>query len=245
MLIDYTLYNSKIVLAIQIYFSVFRCIRKMSAKNEPSSDSPEVVCTERYFEEEEEEAADEEATEELIEEKMPETDGINSQASLSSPEPLSVSPVMVESSPGANGVPLEMNLNFTATAIDGQHEWNGLVVESSVSDEFFDGTVNVETAEQCFVTPNSVPPNGAHLGPQFVSRPHVHSHPFCPGGTLHYPPGPHSPHVHSPGTHSSGSGPYDSGNSSTMHQYVVNVHVSPGETFSVRVGDEVQLIQGN
>lgn len=214
----------------------------MSAKSEPSSDSPEVVCTKRYFEEEE--AADEEATEELVEEKMPETDGISSQASLSSPEPLSVSPIIVESSPGANGVPLEMNLNFTATAIDGQHEWNGLVVESSVSDEFFDGTVNVETAEQCFVAPNSVPPNGAPLGPQFVSRPHVHSHPVCPGGTLHYPPGPHSPHVHSPGAHSSGSSPYDSGNSSTMHQYVVNVHVGPGETFSVRVGDEVQLIQG-
>jgi len=93
---------------------------------------------------------------------------------------------------------------------------------------------------------------------------HVHNHPVCPAnvvGGMHpcVPPpiggvGAHSPHIHSPaGSHSSGSSPHDNGGggvpqaggmSGGSQQYVVNVHVNPGETFSVRVGDQVQLIQG-
>ncbi|XP_046573068.1 LOW QUALITY PROTEIN: fibronectin type-III domain-containing protein 3A-like [Haliotis rubra] len=45
----------------------------------------------------------------------------------------------------------------------------------------------------------------------------------------------------SPQTGSSGG---QSGNSPPNHQHVVHVHVNPGETFSVRLGDQIQHIQG-
>ena len=64
----------------------------------------------------------------------------------------------------------------------------------------------------------------------------------------------HSPHRYSPGSGAAGPGPHSRGNSpqdqapGAAHpghgQHIVLVHVNPGETFSVRVGDQMQHIQG-
>ena len=56
----------------------------------------------------------------------------------------------------------------------------------------------------------------------------------------------HSPNRFSPNTHSSrGNSPqHPSTTTTTNQQHVVHVHVDPGETFSVRVGDQIQHIQG-
>ena len=91
---------------------------------------------------------------------------------------------------------------------------------------------------------------------------HMHSvshgpHPYMNkmGGTtpniLHQPTGNHrghSPHRYSPNTpHSRGNSPQNQGASSQNQQnpqHIVLVHVNPGETFSVRVGEQIQHIQG-
>ncbi len=54
----------------------------------------------------------------------------------------------------------------------------------------------------------------------------------------------HSPHRYSPNApHSRGNSPHNH-NTPPGQQHVVHVHVNPGETFSVRVGDQIQHIQG-
>ena len=65
---------------------------------------------------------------------------------------------------------------------------------------------------------------------------------------LHRPPSSnhrgHSPHRYSPNApHSRGNSPHNH-NTPAGQQHVVLVHVNPGETFSVRVGDQIQHIQG-
>ena len=46
------------------------------------------------------------------------------------------------------------------------------------------------------------------------------------------------------GAREEASPPMGSQNSPPNHQHVVHVHVNPGETFSVRLGDQIQHIQG-
>ena len=56
----------------------------------------------------------------------------------------------------------------------------------------------------------------------------------------------HSPNRYSPNPNSRGNSPQSQNSpiSGQHHQHVVHVHVNPGETFSVRVGDQIQHIQG-
>lgn len=213
-----------------------------------------VQSTENHESNDDESHLEEAPEEEGAEEKMADTpSSASSNASFSLRAPSSASPALKTASPVAGAGASELVPEYSAP-VDWQPEWNGLVVEPNgeycMPGEFAGcsgAVVDMETPamEPCYVPPAQVAPAATHLGPRFVPRPHVHTHPVCPGGALHHPPGTHSPHMHSPGTHSSGSSPYDNGASPAPQQYVVNVHVNPGETFSVRVGDEVQLIQGN
>lgn len=82
---------------------------------------------------------------------------------------------------------------------------------------------------------------------------YVMSPPFVPA---HYPAG-QPPVVHSPvishsedhfdgcTTTTGSTSNVMSSTATSQQQYVVNVHVNAGETFSVRAGDRVQLIHGN
>ena len=54
-----------------------------------------------------------------------------------------------------------------------------------------------------------------------------------------------SPSTHSPQGETNSPSPNASNGGHTGHQHVVHVHINPGETFSVRVGDQLQNIQGN
>ena len=77
-----------------------------------------------------------------------------------------------------------------------------------------------------------------------------------PIGTCHpiQHPGAASPNHHSTSpvtppqsgasTPNPSSGAVSNGNQGTGHQHVVHVHISPGETFTVRVDDQLQHIQG-
>ena len=53
-----------------------------------------------------------------------------------------------------------------------------------------------------------------------------------------------SPNTHSPQGETNSPSPNASSGGQTGHQHVVHVHINPGETFSVRVGDQLQNIQG-
>ena len=53
-----------------------------------------------------------------------------------------------------------------------------------------------------------------------------------------------SPNTHSPQGETNSPSPNTSSGGHAGHQHVVHVHINPGETFSVRVGDQLQNIQG-
>ena len=53
-----------------------------------------------------------------------------------------------------------------------------------------------------------------------------------------------SPSTHSPQGETNSPSPNASNGGHAGHQHVVHVHINPGETFSVRVGDQLQNIQG-
>ena len=74
------------------------------------------------------------------------------------------------------------------------------------------------------------------------------SHGIHPANQAAMPTPPHSdnssPNTHSPQGETNSPSPNTSSSSHTGHQHVVHVHINPGETFSVRVGDQLQNIQG-
>ena len=106
-------------------------------------------------------------------------------------------------------------------------------------------------------------PHGLHHHGHGVTMAHGPPPPMAAGGTpvsnRVSPPGAagnlhrpmtnhrgHSPHRYSPNApHSRGNSPHNhSAAAAASPQHVVHVHVNPGETFSVRVGDQIQHIQG-
>ena len=69
--------------------------------------------------------------------------------------------------------------------------------------------------------------------------------PYMPNAGLHYTSSSHSPNHISPSTHSLGSNSRGQNSPpNSQNQHAVLVHINPGETFSVRVGDQIQHIQG-
>lgn len=95
---------------------------------------------------------------------------------------------------------------------------------------------------------HTVLPPGAHGAQGPVNHhgrsgsPHA-SRPLRSNASSHH----HSPRRYSPnptGSASSRGNSPNNQNSSGQQQHVVHVHVNPGETFSVRVGDQIQHIQG-
>lgn len=81
-----------------------------------------------------------------------------------------------------------------------------------------------------------------------VSTPSPGSVPVHPTNQASMPTSPHSdnssPTTHSPQGEANSPSPNTSSGAHGGHQHVVHVHVNPGETFSVRVGDQLQNIQG-
>ena len=134
-------------------------------------------------------------------------------------------------------------------------EWSN--VEHDQEDYSYTNGVGMES-ESTMLNPHYSTANlsttAGHFHPQFMQRQtHIHNHQVCSTGAAlpHSTAGSHSPHLHSPSSHSGASSPHDSGCGSSVssalpasQQYVVNVHVNPGETFSVQVGDQVQMIPG-
>ena len=74
------------------------------------------------------------------------------------------------------------------------------------------------------------------------------SHGIHPANQATMPTSPHSdnssPNTHSPQGETNSPSPNTSSGAHGGHQHVVHVHINPGETFSVRVGDQLQNIQG-
>ncbi|KAI8772465.1 fibronectin type-III domain-containing protein 3a isoform X4 [Biomphalaria glabrata] len=83
-------------------------------------------------------------------------------------------------------------------------------------------------------------PSGGSMGHVCMSSPNPCASP--PGSY----PSSNASHSGGSGTHSRGDSPGEGGGGSSppSGQHVVHVHVNPGETFSVRLGDQIQHIQG-
>ena len=90
---------------------------------------------------------------------------------------------------------------------------------------------------------NSPSSGGAVSPPVVAGSAPILQQPASPPGS--YPSSSSASHSGGSGTHSRGDSPGDGGGSPTSGgQHVVHVHVNPGETFSVRLGDQMQHIQG-
>ena len=104
---------------------------------------------------------------------------------------------------------------------------------------------------------SSSPSNGGAVSPPIVAAGSspipIVQQPASPGHCAPSPPGSYpsssnASHAGGSGTHSRGDSPGEGGGGGSSPtsggQHVVHVHVNPGETFSVRLGDQMQHIQG-
>ncbi|XP_041356067.1 fibronectin type-III domain-containing protein 3A-like [Gigantopelta aegis] len=123
-----------------------------------------------------------------------------------------------------NGVPC-------VTQENGHLSCDESVIKNGISSED-----TITDAAPAATPPQSVQSNRVN-SPTNVSRPHVNHRTGSPtnytGST-----------AHTTSAREEASSPMGSQNSPPNHQHVVHVHVNPGETFSVRLGDQIQHIQG-
>ena len=144
--------------------------------------------------------------------------------------------------PPVNGNNYELTQNGHMSLVTDSMVTNGVVLDQSAA-AGQNGTFIVHGG---MLQGPGVPVAGPGTG-QPPTR--THPGPPPPGGPLQQPVAgnhrAHSPHRYSPnGPHSRGNSPHNGSSAAPNQQHVVHVHINPGETFSVRVGDQIQHIQG-
>lgn len=98
------------------------------------------------------------------------------------------------------------------------------------------------TATMPMATMAGFVPAGPPVGPCHPNPPHQHPGAASPN---HHSASPVTPPQSGASTPNPNAGTMNNGNQGTGHQqHVVHVHISPGETFTVRVDDQLQHIQG-